>query len=81
MTVPKKVTSIGEKAFAYNNGSTIKFTSSKPPKIGRAAFKQSRGSRKKNYLIVPDSKQWKLFLSDEGNLDKIDFTGKIKYVK
>ena len=81
LTVPKKVTSIGEKAFAYNNGATIKFTSSKPPKIGRAAFKQSRGSRKKNYLIVPDSKQWKSFLSDEGNLDRIDFTGRIKYVK
>ncbi len=78
VTIPKKVTVIGTKAFAYDKNMTYTFKSTKPPKIGKNAF-QSSG--KKSVIKAPGSKKWKAALKKSANKKKWGFTGKVKYTK
>ena len=72
LTIPKKVTSIKKKAFAFNKNIIYTFKGSKPPKFGSKVFYKSS---KSTVINAPKSGNWKKALKSKS---KWGFKGKVK---
>ena len=76
LVMPASVSSIGKKALYRSGKGYIKFTSTKPPKMGASAFTTGTFSK----AIVKKTTSWKKFVKAK-KFKKYGFKKKVQYSK